>query len=167
MSSLEGRSSGYLTAMVVVAMLVSTAGQARAQDVARGQYLFRKCLLCHVVDPNAKDSLAPPLHNIIGRRAASIGGFEYSDIMRTAGRRGLVWTAEALFYFLDRPEEFMPGTYMAFAGLEEQERRDVIAYLERLTQESSRATARKSAPAPAPPVPPKSQSPYRPPARTP
>lgn len=151
-------------------MLACAAGGASAQDAARGQYLFRKCLLCHVVDPNAKDSLAPPLHNVIGRRAATVAGFEYSEIMRTAGRRGLVWTAEALFYFLDRPEEFMPGTYMAFAGLEEQERRDVIAYLERLSLEWSRPPARKSAPAPAPapvPVTPRSQSPYRPPAKSP
>ena len=108
---------------------------ARAQDAARGKHVFRKCLLCHVLDPTATDHLAPPLHNIIGRRAATIKGFKYSSIMKYAGQKGFRWTREAMFYFLDKPEEFMPGTYMAFAGLEAQERKDVIAYLEKLTRE--------------------------------
>jgi cytochrome c2 len=126
-----------------------------AQDARRGQHVFRQCALCHVVDPAAKDLVAPPLHNIIGRRAGLMQGFDYSEIMRLAGREGLFWTPEALFYFLDRPEEFMPGTYMAFSGLDEQERRDVIAYLERATQDWKQAEARqaKSSGSPPPPKP--------------
>lgn len=127
-------------ALVIVTLAVGVP--ADAQDARRGQHVFRKCALCHVVDPTAKDLLAPPLHNVIGRRAATIPGFDYSDIMKTAGGKGLAWTPEALFYFLDRPDEFMPGTYMAFAGIEEQERRDVIAYLERLTREFQAKTRR-------------------------
>ncbi|MEQ1695407.1 MAG: c-type cytochrome [Hyphomicrobiaceae bacterium] len=105
---------------------------AYAQDAKRGEHVFKRCLLCHVASQKTKDMIGPPLVNIIGRKAATVPGFEYSKIMRVAGTEGLVWTPEALFYFLDRPEEFMPGTYMAFSGLEVQERRDVIAYLERL-----------------------------------
>ncbi len=106
-----------------------------AQSATRGKHVFRKCLLCHVLDPKGTDHLAPPLHNIMGRRAATIKGFSYSTIMEFAGEKGFKWTSEALFYFLDKPEEFMPGTYMAFAGLETQERKDVIAYLEKLTRD--------------------------------
>ena len=119
------------------------ASAASAQSAVRGKHVFRKCLLCHVLDPNATDHLAPPLHNIVGRRAASIKGFSYSSIMKYAGKKGFRWTREAMFYFLDKPEEFMPGTYMAFAGLETQERRDVIAYLEQLTREYKARTRRK------------------------
>jgi cytochrome c len=151
-----------LTLLTVAATLAGLPA-AIAQDARRGQHVFRKCALCHVVDPSAKDLLAPPLHNIIGRRAAVVPGFEYSEIMKTAGQKGLQWSSEALFYFLDRPEDFMPGTYMAFAGLEEQERRDVIAYLEMLTKEFQATRAPKAAAKPsAPPRPPQADPPRRP-----
>ena len=120
--------------MWYLAMAVMPEG-ANAQNAERGKHVFRKCLLCHVLDPKATDHLAPPLHNVVGRRAASIKGFSYSTIMKFAGKQGFKWTREAMFYFLDKPEQFMPGTYMAFAGLETQERKDVIAYLEKLTRE--------------------------------
>ena len=109
------------------------AGASYAQDPVRGKHVFRKCATCHVTRPDSKELLGPPLHDIIGRRAAIIEGFEYSDIMKLAGRKGLRWTPKALYYFLDRPESFMPGTYMAFPGLDEQERLDVIAYLESIS----------------------------------
>jgi len=121
--------------IAVVTAAMTTAPDASAQNALRGKHVFRKCLLCHVLDPKATDHLAPPLHNVIGRQAASIKGFSYSTIMNFAGKKGFKWTREALFYFLDKPEEFMPGTYMAFAGLETQERKDVIAYLEQLTKD--------------------------------
>ena len=106
-----------------------------AQSATRGKHVFRKCLLCHVLDPDDTSQVAPPLHNILGRTAGQVEGFSYSSIMTFAGTKGFVWTREAMYYFLDKPEDFMPGTYMAFAGLEEQERRDVIAYLEKLTRD--------------------------------
>lgn len=105
---------------------------AWAQDATRGAHVFRKCAVCHTVDPAAPLELAPPLGGVIGRPAASIPGYDYSDSMRAAGSGGLVWTKQALMYFLDRPDTFMPGTHMTFAGLEIGERRDVIAYLETL-----------------------------------
>ncbi|MEQ1647053.1 MAG: cytochrome c family protein [Hyphomicrobiaceae bacterium] len=139
-----------VAAWVVFAVILAAPTGSLAQDARNGQHAFKKCLLCHVLDPAGKDLLAPPLNNIIGRPAGAIRGFEYSEIMKTAGSKGLVWTPDALFYFLDRPEEFMPGTYMAFPGLEEQERRDVIAYLEFYSRETARLEAQKAASSAAP-----------------
>jgi cytochrome c len=137
--------------LAVFAMLTAASNcEALAQDPKRGEHVFRQCRLCHVVDPKARDLVAPPLHNIVGRRAATVPGFDYSAIMKAAGRDGLMWTPEALFYFLDRPEEFIPGTYMAFSGLDEQERHDVIAYLEKITREFKAAEAARTRPAPTP-----------------
>lgn len=122
-----------LVGAAVAVLLLGWSGGTEAQDARRGEHVFRKCLLCHVLDPKATNLIAPPLHNLIGRRAATVPGFSYSDIMLLAREKGLIWNADALYYFLDRPEDFMPGTYMAFAGLEEQERKDVIAYLTKIT----------------------------------
>ena len=133
--------------VLTLASLLGPAPPVAAQDAKRGEHVFRKCLLCHVLDPNATNLIAPPLHNIIGRRAADVPGFAYSDIMKLAREKGLVWNAEALYYFLDRPEDFMPGTYMAFAGLEEQERNDVIAYLSKITEANKSKQRSDAAPA--------------------
>lgn len=150
-------SSGGVSRRLASAVLVTLAAlrsitPVEAQDggdALRGQHVFRKCATCHVINPSSTALLAPPLQGVIGRAAATIPGFEYSDIMKIAGQRGLVWTKDALFHFLDRPDQFIPGTYMTFAGLEPGERADVIAYLETLNPPKN-----KSEPA-APPAAPK------------
>jgi cytochrome c len=70
------------------------------------------------------------LNNLIGRKAGTMEGFDYSPANKDAGTKGLTWTEENLFKYLHDPKAFMPGTKMIFAGLkEEQDRRDLIAYL--------------------------------------
>ncbi len=144
----HGEPSGWraiLGGLALVFAAISAAPAADAQDARRGEHVFRKCLLCHVLDPNATNLIAPPLHNVIGRKAATVPGFAYSEIMQLAREKGLIWNADALYYFLDRPEDFMPGTYMAFAGLDENERKDVIAYLAKITESYN---AQQKSPAP-------------------
>ena len=99
----------------------------------RGARVFQKCYACHAVEPTAGPLPGPNLNGVVGRRAGTLEGFDYSEAMIAAGRdRGLVWTEETLAEFLADPEGFLPGTAMAFVGLRSSaERDDVIAYLER------------------------------------
>lgn len=79
--------------------------------------------------------VGPVLNGIVGRKAGSIEGFNYSDANKIAGEKGLVWTEQELSKYLADPRAFMPGNKMAFAGLkDEQDRADVIAYLKTLTR---------------------------------
>ena len=69
----------------------------------------------------------PSLYGIIGREAGTIEGFRYSDANANSG---IVWTEATMFAYLERPQQFIPGTFMAFPGLPRpQDRADVIAYL--------------------------------------
>lgn len=126
--------AGLQAGLLAVPALAAVVAAAQAQDARRGEHVFRRCLLCHVVEPGSTNAIGPPLNDVVGRRAGAIPGFQYSEIMQLAREKGLSWSEDALFRFLDKPEDFMPGTYMAFAGLEEQERHDVIAYLKQLTE---------------------------------
>jgi cytochrome c len=121
-------------AMACVCTLGAGSGLTRAQEgnADEGAEVFKKCRACHDVGPAAANKVGPILNGIIGRAAGTIEGYNYSDANKQAGAKGLVWTEEVMFKYLENPLSFMPGTKMAFAGLkDEQDRKDVIAYLKK------------------------------------
>jgi cytochrome c len=71
----------------------------------------------------------PHLKGIIGRKAAFLPDYAYSDALRAAGEAGLVWDEQALRDFLYSPKTKVPGTKMRFWGLWREEIDDLIAYL--------------------------------------
>jgi len=124
----------WLKTLAVAVVASSTlAGPALAQQAGNAQEgaeVFKKCRSCHDVGPGAKNKVGPLLNGIVGRKAGTIEGFSYSEANKAAGAKGLVWTEEVMFKYLENPLAFMPANKMAFAGLkDEQDRKDVIAYL--------------------------------------
>ncbi len=75
----------------------------------------------------------PDLRGVLGRRAGTLPGFEFSPAMVEAGaRRNLVWTRAALDRFLADSEATVPGTSMSMPPLTDAvDRGDVIDYLQR------------------------------------
>src|SRR5262245_43965346 len=123
-------------ALSVASVVCLAPVRAPAQDgnATEGAEVFKKCRSCHDVGPEAKNKVGPLLNGIIGRQAGTIEGFNYSTANKAAGAKGLVWDEQVMFKYLEAPLSFMPGTKMAFAGLkDEQDRRDVIAYLKKLS----------------------------------
>ena len=102
-------------------------------DAARGERAFLRCYSCHSVDPNEASKLqGPSLYRIVGRRAASIAGFDYSEAMLEKAAAGLVWDSTSLERYIADPEAMVPGTRMSIPPLrDEQERADIVAYLAR------------------------------------
>lgn len=120
-----------VAATALIAALAASPAVAQPKgDPAAGEDVFKKCRACHDVGEGARNKVGPILNGIIGRKSGTIEGFAYSDANKAAGTGGLVWTEEQMFKYLENPRAFMPGNKMAFAGLsDEQDRRDVIAYL--------------------------------------
>jgi cytochrome c len=103
---------------------------AAAQPAPDGAGLFQRCVACHSVDPGERGLQGPNLAGVVGRRAASQAGFEYSPAMRQAGARGLVWTEAALDSFLANAEAVVPKTEMFTPPLiRPDDRAALIAYL--------------------------------------
>ena len=101
----------------------------------RGPRSSRNAAPATTSGPDAKNKVGPLLNDIIGRKAGTIEGFTYSDANKAAGGKGLVWTEDVLFKYLENPLTFMQGTKMAFAGLKDaQDRKDVIAYLKKFSK---------------------------------
>ncbi|WP_212612148.1 c-type cytochrome [Sphingomonas lacunae] len=100
-----------------------------AAEIAQGRRLYIRCAACHAIAPTNQAKIGPHLQGIVGRRAASVAGFNYSSAMRNANIR---WDEATLDRWLQRPQAVVPGTTMAFAGIANPaDRRALIAYMRR------------------------------------
>jgi len=102
--------------------------QAQAADAAAGKAVFGSfCAACHSVDKPAQNKMGPSLLGVVGRKAGTIAGFNYSKPMKSYGQK---WTPAALDLYLTDPKKVVPGTLMTFRGLSNPEARaNLIAYL--------------------------------------
>ena len=115
-----------MAAIVIAApaWLAAASSALPSGDPARGGAIHERCLACHAL---AYDRTGPRHCGLLGRRAGSVAGFNYSGAMRHSL---LVWDAQTLDRFLADPLEAVPGTSMGYAGIaDRQERADLIAYL--------------------------------------
>jgi cytochrome c len=100
-----------------------------AADAAAGSDVFKaECAECH--SPRAgRNKKGPSLFGIVGRRAATLPDYAYSDALR--GHGDWVWTPERLRSYLSQPaRQTNPGTKMKYDGLTDAaELDDLIVYL--------------------------------------
>lgn len=118
--------------LVLLALLALPLWRAAA-DPVRGERVFQRCYACHSVLAGENNLPGPNLRCVLGRRAGTLPGFQFSPAMVEAGAaHGLVWTRAALDAFLGDPQNLVPATSMSMPGLPgAEDRRDVIDYLER------------------------------------
>jgi cytochrome c len=111
----------------VLALLAVGVSGAHA-DPVRGERVFQRCYACHSVLAGEDKLPGPNLRCVVGRRAGTLPGFEFSPALAGSG---LVWTRATLDAFLTDPQAMVPGTSMSMPGLPgADDRRDVIDYLE-------------------------------------
>lgn len=108
----------------LIACLFITACAQADRDVSRGADLYAQCMGCH---SPAWHRTGPRHCGLIGRRAGSVEGFEFTQAMKNSG---IIWTRETLDRFLKSPLTYVPGTSMGFAGIASaNERQHLITYL--------------------------------------
>mgnify|MGYP001240723751 FL=1 len=96
-------------------------------DIAHGEKIFKKCSACHVIASGGKNMIGPNLWGVIGRQAASVPNYKYSKAMIAYGKE---WSFEEMNSYLIKPQTYVKGTKMAFAGLrKERDRASVILYM--------------------------------------
>ena len=96
-------------------------------DLAHGEKVFKKCSACHMIAADGKNMIGPNLWNVIGRTAGSVSDYKYSKAMVAYAKE---WSFEEMNSYLIKPQAYIKGTKMAFAGLrKEKDRASVIKYL--------------------------------------
>ena len=126
-------------ALVATGLLVAAGGSASAQDATKGKQIFNQCMACHALD---HAGVGPPLGGVVGRKAGSVSGYAYSNLMKTASDAGLVWTKDEIVEYLKNPTAYLKqydtskgktvtgSSKMVFMLANEDQRKNVVAYLE-------------------------------------
>ena len=96
-------------------------------NMAHGEKVFKKCSACHMSAADGKNKIGPNLWGVIGRTAGAINDYNYSKAMKAYAKE---WTFEEMNSYLIKPQAYIKGTKMAFAGLrKEKDRASVILYM--------------------------------------
>jgi cytochrome c len=103
-----------------------------ASTKERGARVFRACVACHGVTAQDTNLAGPTLHQIMGRRIASLNGYEFS---RPLTGMEIVWTAETISKLFEvGPRQFTPGTKMPEQRITDPEdRQALVEWLARVT----------------------------------
>jgi cytochrome c len=114
--------------VAIVAALL--ADQSRASDEPRAPEVFEPCLACHSYLKDEPLQEAPPLWGVVGRKVASVEGFDYSPALKSLAG---TWDRPRLDRFLTNPKAMVPGTQMTMGGIPDPaERAAVLDFLEQL-----------------------------------
>ena len=87
----------------------------------------KKCSACHSIKKDGKNKIGPALYNVLGRNVAALNDYKYSKALVAYGKS---WTFEEMNGFLIKPQSYIKGTKMAFAGLKkEKDRASIILFM--------------------------------------
>ncbi len=114
-------------AVLISAMMVTTATAQLAGDPQLGGQIYRGCVACHALQPGVHTS-GPSLAGLWGQTSGSAKDFKrYSKGLLAAK---IVWDADTLNAWIADPGAMVPGTFMTFRGIQkDQHRADLIAFL--------------------------------------
>ena len=89
--------------------------------------VWKKCSACHSIKKGGKNKIGPALYNILGRNVADLDNYKYSKALMAYGK---TWTFEEMNGFLKKPQAYIKGTKMAFAGLKkEKDRASILLFM--------------------------------------
>lgn len=87
-------------------LLVVTCLSAFAGDPTAGEAIFkRNCIVCHAIGPGAATRVGPELNGVIGRKAGSVPGYNYSQANKTSG---IVWDEATFTKYIADPRGVVP-----------------------------------------------------------
>ena len=106
---------------------VELEGSPERGNPVSGRRVFNKCKVCHLLEKDGIHRIGPNLYGVFGRTSGTVAGYKFSRAMREAG---ITWNRETLSLYLKKPKNYIPGTKMAFVGLNNPgDVQDVISYI--------------------------------------
>lgn len=98
-----------------------------------GAEVFRACIACHTLKPDAGPRAGPTLAGIFGRRIASLPGYDFSPALKELD---IVWTPETISKLFEiGPAAYTPGTKMPEQRVGVEDRAALVKFLEKATKQ--------------------------------
>jgi cytochrome c len=118
---MTGRSNRVMTTAIFAVSLSQVASKAPAAPPA-----FAKCAACHTATPGASATMGPNLFGVVGNKAGSRPGFNYSPAVRASR---IIWTKATIARFIADPAAMIPGTLMPRPAITAVDRDSLAAWL--------------------------------------
>jgi cytochrome c len=121
-----------VTGSPVAPTIPKPAAAALTDTRDRGAKVFRACALCHGLTAADSHLAGPTLHQIMGRKIASLKGYDYSGPL---AKLDITWTPETVAKLFEvGPAIFTPGTKMPEQRLTDpDDRAALVEWLARVT----------------------------------
>lgn len=109
---------------------VDFAALLAAADPKAGERRAALCKSCHTLEKGGANGTGPNLWGVVGRAVASHEGFNYTGALKAAGGE---WTFDRLSSYLENSQSYVPGTAMVQRFPKAEQRAELIAYLNTLS----------------------------------
>ena len=89
-------------------------------DLDKGKsFVNKNCASCHDLNMPIKNKIGPSLANILNRKIGNLSDYKYSKTLLNLDKE---WNIVNLFYFLEKPKEWAPGTKMSYRGISDSQK---------------------------------------------
>ena len=97
-------------------------------DLDKGKtFVNKNCASCHDLNMPIKNKIGPSLATILDRRIGNLSDYKYSKTLLNIDKK---WNIVNLYYFLEKPKEWAPGTKMSYRGISDSQKLiNTIKYL--------------------------------------
>jgi cytochrome c len=121
-----------VTGAPVAPIIPKPAAAAITETKDRGAKVFRACAVCHGLTAADTHLAGPTLHQIMGRKIASLRGYDYSVPL---AKLDITWTPETIAKLFEvGPAIYTPGTKMPEQRVTDpDDRRALVEWLARVT----------------------------------
>ena len=118
----------FLAPPILLAMAASAQGGDSGDALAGKAYFSQTCMQCHAADPGeGGGEIGPTLFGLIGRKAGTQPGFDYSAALAASN---IVWSAQTLERWIADPNALVPGNKMIVQlASDPADRAAIIEYL--------------------------------------
>ena len=97
-------------------------------DLDKGKtFVNKNCASCHDLNMPIKNKIGPSLATIFDRKIGNLSDYKYSKTLLNVNKK---WNIVNLYYFLEKPKEWAPGTKMSYRGISDSKKLlNTIKYL--------------------------------------
>ena len=89
-------------------------------DFNKGKtFVNKNCASCHDFNMPIKNKIGPSLATVVNRKIGYFADYKYSKALLNIDKK---WNIANLYYFLEKPKEWAPGTKMSYRGISDPQK---------------------------------------------